>query len=156
MSTKKQLLIVAHAPSLNTKAMLDALIEGASNEDIENVSVRYLPPLETQAEDLIAADAIILGTTENLAYMSGLMKDMFDRCYYGCLELTQGKPFTFYIRAGQDGTGTRRAIETITTGLRWKLAQAPLTCTGEFQDEFIGQCEELGLMMAASLDAGII
>ena len=67
----------------------------------------------------------------------------------------QGLPFTFYIRAGLDGTGTHRAIDSITTGLRWRLVQEPLLCHGEYRDEFEDQCRELGLYMAASLDAGL-
>lgn len=156
MSEKKTLLIIAHAPSENTTKMLEAAIKGATNREIENVEVRCLPPLETQPDDIIAADAIIIGTTENLGYMAGLIKDVFDRCFYGCLEKTEGMPFAFYVRAGRDGTGTRRAIESITTGLKWRLVQEPLICRGEFQEEFIDQCEELGLSMAASLEAGII
>ncbi|MGM0785919.1 MAG: flavodoxin family protein [Pseudomonadota bacterium] len=156
MSVKKKLLIIAHTPSDNTKKMFEAVINGASDPEIENVEVQSLTPLETQPEDINSADAIILGTTENLGYMAGLVKDVFDRCYYPCLDKTQGMPFTFYVRAGHDGTGTRRAIESITTGLRWRLVQDPLICRGDFQEEFIAQCEELGLWMAASLEAGII
>ena len=156
MVNKNKLLIVSHAPSKNTERMLNAVINGANNPDIENVDVKFIAPLDVQPDDIKKANAIIIGTTENLGYMAGLIKDVFDRCYYPCLEHTQGLPFTFYIRAGNDGTGTRRAIETITTGLRWKLVQEPLVCKGDFDEEFIGQCEELGLTMAASLDAGII
>lgn len=156
MANKKKLLIISHAPSENTLRMLESVIKGASGPDIESVDTKYIPPLEVQAEDIKTAQAVIIGTTENLGYMAGLIKDVFDRCYYPCLDHTQGLPFTFYVRAGHDGTGTRRAIESITTGLRWKLVQAPLICKGEFNEEFIVQCEELGLMMAASLDAGII
>ncbi|HCM06036.1 MAG TPA: flavodoxin [Oceanospirillales bacterium] len=156
MPSKKKLLIIAHAPSDNTDRMLQAVIKGANNSDLTNVETTYLAPLNTQASDILSAQAIIIGTTENLGYMAGLIKDVFDRCYNDCLDNTQGLPFTFYVRAGHDGTGTRRAIETITTGLRWKLVQEPLTCKGKFDEDFLTQCEHLGLAMSASLDAGII
>jgi multimeric flavodoxin WrbA len=156
MADKKKLIIIAHAPSENTNRMLQAVIKGANHPDITNVEVRYIAPLDTQADDILNAQAVIIGTTENLGYMAGLIKDVFDRCYYKCLEHTQGLPFCFYVRAGHDGTGTRRALETITTGLRWRLVQEPLICKGDFNEAFIAQCEELGLTMAASLDAGII
>lgn len=152
---KKKLLVVAHAPSPNTLKLREAVAEGARHEDIEQVEVRVLAPLEAGPEDLLWCDAVILGTTENLGYMSGALKDFFDRSYYPCLEKTQGLPFTFYIRAGHDGTGTRRAIETIVTGLRWNWVQEPLVLRGEWQPAFIDQAEELGLYMAAGLDSGI-
>jgi multimeric flavodoxin WrbA len=153
---RKKLLIVAHTPSLNTQRMVDAVLKGARHEDIENVDATHIPPLQATAADVLAADAIILGTTENLGYMSGALKDFFDRIYYPVLEVKQGLPVAAYIRAGHDGTGTKRALETILTGLKWRGVQAPLLCRGEFDEEFISQCEELGLTMAASLDAGVI
>ncbi len=136
--------------------MADAVVKGATDAEITNVDVQCKAPLDTQPDDILAAQAIIIGTTENLGYMAGLIKDVFDRCYYPCLEKTQGLPFAFYIRAGHDGTGTQRAIESITTGLRWRLVQEPLVCRGSFQAQFLSQCEDLGLSVAASLDAGII
>lgn len=156
MAETKKLLIVAHAPSPNTLRLRDAVKDGACHEDIEAVEVVVKAPLEAGPDDILACDAIILGTTENLGYMSGALKDFFDRSYYPCLELTQGLPFAYYIRAGHDGTGTNRAIESITTGLRWKLVQEPLICRGEYSPDFEEQCRDLGLYVAASLDAGLI
>ncbi|QBM17643.1 hypothetical protein MARI_17640 [Marinobacter sp. JH2] len=152
----KRLLIVAHAPSPNTLRLREAVENGARHPDVESVEVVVKAPLDAGPEDVLACDAIILGTTENLGYMSGALKDFFDRSYYPCLEETQGLPFTFYVRAGHDGTGTSRAIESIATGLRWKLVKEPLTCRGEYKEEFVEQCEELGLYVAASLDAGLV
>ncbi|OED43868.1 flavodoxin [Chromatiales bacterium (ex Bugula neritina AB1)] len=156
MDNAKNLIIISHAPSANTKRMLDAVIKGANNHEVSNVNVRSISPLDTSPDDIRDSQAIIIGTTENLGYMAGLIKDVFDRCYYPCLESTQGLPFAFYVRAGNDGTGTRRAIESITTGLNWRLVQEPLICRGEFTEKFVTQCEDLGLTMAASLEAGII
>ena len=156
MTNTKRLLIISHAPSQNTGRMLEAVIRGATNDDIENVDVRSISPLDTNPDDIKSAQALIIGTTENLGYMAGLIKDVFDRCYYPCMDNTQGLPFTFYVRAGNDGTGTRRAIESITTGLKWRLVQQPLICRGDFTEEFITQCEDLGMTMAASLEAGIV
>lgn len=154
--TRKSLLIVAHAPSPNTLVLRQAVADGARHSDIESVDVRVMAPLDAGPDDVMACNAIILGTTENLGYMSGALKDFFDRSYYPCLEKTQGLPFAFYIRAGHDGTGTRRAIESITTGLRWRQLQEPLICRGEYQSVFEEQCRELGLYVAASLDAGLV
>ena len=151
----KRLLVIAHAPSVNTRSLLDAVLLGAGSPEFSGVDVVHIPPLEAEPEDVLAAHALILGTTENLGYMSGALKDFFDRIYYPCLEETQGLPYALYIRAGQDGTGTRRAVESITTGLRWRLVQEPLTLRGKFQEGFIDQCKELGTLMAAGIEAGV-
>ncbi len=152
--TRKRLLIVAHAPSANTEALRQAVADGAG--EIDTIDAVTLGPFDAQPPDVLAAQAIILGTTENLGYMSGALKDFFDRCYYPLLEATQGLPYALYVRAGHDGTGTRRAVESIVGGLRWKAAQPPLVCRGAWDPNFVGQAREVGLYMAASLDAGIL
>ena len=153
--TPKRLLVVGHTPSVNTRCLFDAVVEGASLIEIENVEVMAYRPFDVQPQDVQTAQAVILGTTENLGYMSGALKDFFDRIYYPCLEHTQGMPYALYIRAGHDGTGTRRSIESITSGLGWRAVQEPLICRGDWQDAFVTQCQELGTAMAAGLEMGI-
>jgi hypothetical protein len=152
--TDRSLILIAHTPSPNTARLRDAILAGAGSPGIA-VATRCLPPLEAGPDDVIAAQAVILLTTENLGYMSGALKDFFDRIYYPCLERTQGLPYALAVRAGHDGTGTRRAVETIVTGLRWRAVQEPLICRGEFREHFVSQCFELGAALAAGLDAGI-
>jgi len=151
----KRLLVVAHVPSENTARLRDAVVEGARSPEIAGVETRALTPFEAGPEDVLAADGIILGTTENLGYMSGALKDFFDRSYYGVIEKTEGLPYCLYIRAGHDGTGTRRGVETIVTGLRWRAVQEPLVCHGDWQERFVDDCRDLGMAMAAGLEAGI-
>ncbi|MHC8508189.1 MAG: flavodoxin family protein [Rhodospirillales bacterium] len=152
----KKLLIVAHAPSANTRALRDAVLRGAGRADIAGVEVIARAPLDAGPEDVRAADGVILGTTENLGYMAGAMKDFFDRTYYGVIEDKRGLAYALYVRAGQDGTGTLRAMDSIVTqGLGWRPICDPLLCRGAWDDAFMSQAEELGAAMAAGLEAGI-
>ena len=149
------LLIVSHVPSVNTRAMTDAVVSGASHEDIIGVDLRVHNPFAAGAEDVLWADGIILGTTENFGYMSGAMKDFFERIYYPCLDKTEGLPYALFIRAGNDGLGAKTSIERIIKGLAWRSVQEPLICSGDYQESFSELCEELGMTMAAGLEAGI-
>ncbi len=151
----RNLLIVSHSPSANAQALTDAVSRGASHTDIDDVELRVLPPLQANEEDVFWANCLILGTTENFGYMSGAMKDFFDRVYYPCLEETQGLPYALFIKAGLDGEGAKTSIERIITGLKWKQIQPSLICKGEFRQEFLAQGEELGMTVAAGLEAGI-
>lgn len=155
----KNLLIVSHSPSLNTKLlsqhMLDAAIQ-VNSDYPKNIDVCLVPALEATYREVIKASAIMLITPENLGYMSGGMKDFFDRIYYPCLEEKQGLPICAIIRAGQDGTGTKRALETITKGLKWRWVQEPLICRGQWSTGFISQAEELAQTMTMALHEGII
>jgi multimeric flavodoxin WrbA len=157
-SPLKTLLIVSHSPSDNTRLLSSRLYQSACSANSDNVSIniQQREALQTTSEDVLAADAIILMTPENLGYMSGGMKDFFDRVYYPCLEEKQGLPVCAVIRAGQDGTGTKRALETITTGLKWRWVQEPLILRGDWQPDFIRQGEELALAMAIALQEGMI
>ena len=150
-----QLLIVSHVPSANTRAMTDAVIKGATHEDIAGVELRALAPRDAEADDVLWADGILLGTTENFGYMSGAIKDFFERIYYPCLEKTEGLPYALFIRAGNDGAGARSSMERIITGLAWRAVQEPLICKGAYRTEFLASCEELGMTMAAGLEAGV-
>ena len=156
--TYKKLLIVAHTPSENTKLLASAIKIGAEHSDIENVSVELLSPFDCYAEDVLKSDGIILFTTENFGYMSGALKDFFERIYYPCLEqtkLNEGKPFALIIRAGLDGTGTDVSVHKIISGLKWKEVQETHICKGDFQQSFIQQCNELGHSFSAGLDNNI-
>lgn len=151
----KSLLIIAHAPSPNTTVLANAALAGACHEDAGDVSVRLTSPFDVRQDDLFSADGILIGTTENIGYMAGATKDMFDRCYNDWLDRTQGKPVAAYIRAGLDGTATKRALESIIGAQRWRLVAPVLILHGNWSKNYPGEVEELAMAMAAGLDAGI-
>ncbi len=150
-----KLLFVSHCPSENTRILRDSAVDSICKMELVNLELRTQAPELTTAADIEWCHGIVLGTTENFGYMAGLTKDFFERIYYPCLELTQGLPIVLYIRAGEDGTGTKISIERILAGLRWKLIADPLILKGNWDTKFPDQVSELAMTIAAGLDAGI-
>ncbi len=151
----KHLLMVYHSQSGSTEAMAEAVIEGASDPAIEGVDLRVLTPLDASVDDVLWSDGIILGTPENFGYMSGALKYFFDHIYYPCLEHTQGLPYVLFVKAGNDGSGAVASIERLVTGLRWREVQEPIVVVGDVQPAQIEACRELGMALAAGLEAGL-
>lgn len=161
----KTLLIVFHSRTGGTQQMAEAALRGAAQEPA--VLTRLLPAAEASAADLLAADGYLFAAPENLAALSGVMKDFFDRSYYPVLERINGRPYAALICAGSDGQNALRQVRRIVTGWRLREVAEPLiVCTQAQTAERIlapkaipraelARCEELGAALAAGLAAGI-
>jgi multimeric flavodoxin WrbA len=161
----KRLLIVYHTLTGGTLQMARAAAAGSAREPV--VAMRLETATTAGPEDLLEADAYLFACPENLAAMSGLMKDFFDRSYYPVLDRIQGRPYATLICAGSDGSNAARQIERIATGWRLKAIAPPLiVCTHAQTPEEIlkpkqigaidlARCEELGATIAAGLALGI-
>ena len=145
------LLHVHHTTSPSVHAMFDAVQSGATDPQIEGVDVVTRAALQASVSDALAADGYLLGTPANLGYMSGALKHFFDQIYYPCLEATIGRPFGVYVHGNNDTTGALRAIEVVTTGLRWRGVQAPVSVIGAPTSVDLEACWELGAAVAAGL-----
>ncbi|MEO8693987.1 MAG: NAD(P)H-dependent oxidoreductase [Acidimicrobiales bacterium] len=145
------LLIVHHTPSPSLQSMLEAVRDGATDSRIQGVDVVSRPALAATALDVMHADGYVLGTPANLGYMSGALKHFFDQIYYPCLDATRGRPYAVYVHGDNDTAGALLAIEKITTGLRWQLAQPPLTVLGKPTAADLEAAWELGAALAAQL-----
>lgn len=151
----KRLLIVYHSATGGTQRMLDAVVAGARDPGVSGIEVCVRAALAASADEVRGATGILLGTPENFGYMSGALKDFFDRIYYPCLEHTQGLRYGVFIRAGNDGQGALAAIERITIGLRWHAIAPPVIVKGELTEARLADAMLLGQTMAAGLEAGI-
>ncbi len=161
----KTLLVVYHSMTGGSEQMARTLIEGAATET--GTKTRLLHASAAHAHDVIDADAYVFVTPENLAAISGLMKDFFDRCYYPALDRINGRPYATLICAGSDGQNAARQIERIATGWRLRPVAVPLiVCTNAqtakeiLSPKTIGaadleRCRELGAAMASGLALGI-
>lgn len=141
-----KILIVYHSQTGNTGKMADAVFEGAKS--IEGVEVILKNAADATLEDLLTADGLVIGTPENFGYMSGMVKDFFDRTYVGAQEKVFRKPFVVFISAGNDGTGALRAIERIALGYKFKTVYPPVIAKGKITQAILDQCFELGATIA--------
>jgi multimeric flavodoxin WrbA len=161
----KTLLIIYHSVTGGTRQLAEATAAAARAET--DVNTRLLTAPHATPADLLAAGAYIFATPENLAAISGLMKDFFDRCYYPVLDQLNGRPYASVICAGSDGMNAARQIERIATGWRLRAIAPPLIiCTHAQTPEAIlapktispddlQRCRDLGAAFAAGLAAGI-
>ena len=166
MHATKTLLIVYQSHTGGTRQMVEAAVAGAQAAG-SGVEVRLLPAPEAQVADVLAAAGYLFATPENLAAVSGLLKDFFDRTYYGALDEINGRPYASLVCAGSDGTNAARQIARIATGWRLRpVADPVIVCTHAQTPEAIlapkqigpadlERCRTLGEAMAAGLGMGV-
>ena len=158
-----RLLIVWHSRTGAARQMAQAALDGARGE-AEAVLLRAD---EAGPEDVLGADGYIFAAPENLAALSGLMKEFFDRCYYPVLGRIEGRPYAQMVSAGSDGEGAARQTARIVTGWRLKEVQPPIIVRMKAQtseailadkqvkDADLARCRDLGAAMAAGLAMGV-
>ena len=151
--TMTKILIVYHSQTGHTRQMADAVVEGANA--IDGVKVVLKKAAEATLDDLLACDGLAVGTPENFGYMSGMIKDFFDRTYAEAQDKVFRKPFVVFISAGNDGTGALRAIERIALGYKFKTVFTPVIARGKITEEILEQCRELGGTLAGGCAMGI-
>lgn len=152
MNTKR-LLILYHSQSGNTERLAQAVYRGAQQE--ADVDTRIVRAFDADLQDLVTSDGVIFGTPENFGYMSGAIKDFFDRTYYPAQEQEMNLPYALFISAGNDGSGAVREMDRILLGYPMKKVADPVVVQGEITGADIERCEELGLNLAAGLAFGI-
>lgn len=158
-----ELLIVYHSRTNGTYQMANAACEAAKTE----VDVRFLTADQAGPDDLLSASGYLFACPENLAAMSGLMKEFFDRCYYPVLGKIEGRPYAQMICAGSDGENAVRQLARIAKGWRLRIAQEPvIICTHAqseeailaektISDEDLQVCRELGAALGAGISMGV-
>ncbi|UYM05734.1 flavodoxin family protein [Solicola gregarius] len=159
-----QLLVVHHSPTRSMRTLLEGVLGGANDDAITGVDVLVRPALEATAEDVLASDGYLLGTTANFGYMSGALKHFFDSTFLavgGALSSTgaadessgrtSGRPFGLYVHGRYDTNGAVRSVSSITGALGWRQAAATLEVMGDVTDEHRDAAYDLGGTLGALL-----
>jgi len=163
-----RLLIVHHSPTRSMRALLEQVLAGARDEDVQAgapVEVLVRPALEATAEDVLAADGYVLGTTANFGYMSGALKHFFDSTFLavgGALDpsgapgdgagaTTAGRPYGLWLHGRYDLTGAERSVHSIVGALGWRQGYDVLGVLGPVDDAALEAAYALGATIAALL-----
>jgi hypothetical protein len=117
---QNSLLVAWHSRTGASHAIATAAAEAAGD------AAQLMRAGEVEPRDLLSAAGYLFVCPENLASMSGEMKEMFDRCYYPVLGRIEGRPYATAIAAGSDGDGAQRQIDRIATGWRLRRVADPL------------------------------
>lgn len=159
----KELLIIWHSRTGTSEAMAKAAFAGATEEG----AARLVRARDAGPEDVLGSAGYLFCGPENLAALSGEMKEFFDRCYYPVLGRIEGRPYALMIAAGSDGEGAARQAARICTGWRLKEVQPPMIVNTKAQtpeeilapktvpEEALARCRELGAGMMAGIVSGV-
>jgi multimeric flavodoxin WrbA len=148
-----KILVVYHTQTGHTEEMAIAVAEGAAG--FENTAVTVKRAGDATVEDLLDCDGVAIGTPENFGYMSGAMKDFFDRTFYPAQGKIFKKPYVLFISAGNDGTGALNSVDRIARGYPLKRVFDPVIAKGEVTDDILDRCRELGQTLAGGCALGI-
>lgn len=156
------LLVVHHSPTRSLTSLTDAVVAGARTPEVDGVEVVVRPALEATAEDVLAADGYLLGTSANFGYMSGALKHFFDSTFLtvgGALDDSGGagdsssatarRPFGLWVHGRYDTTGAVRSVASIVGALGWRQGYDVLEVLGDVTEEHLAQAEQLGATLAA-------
>jgi NAD(P)H-dependent FMN reductase len=161
LESRRRLAVIWHSRTGGAEAMAAAIAQGADG------AAQLLPAEKATPDALFRAAGYVFVCPENLGAMTGMMKEMFDRCYYPMIGQIEGRPYTTAIAAGSGGQGAQAQIDRIVTGWRLRRVAEPLIIDFAAQApeailapkvlaEAAGAaCRDLGEAMAEGLRLGI-
>ncbi len=159
MNDNPILLVIWHSRTGASEAMAQA----AAGHD----AARLIRAQDVKTADILSSQGYLFVCPENLASMSGAMKEMFDTQYYPVLGEVEGRPFASIIAAGSDGEGAQRQLDRIAKGWRLKRVADPMIVNFSAQtpqeilsrkspsETVLDQCRELGTALAEGLVLGV-
>lgn len=149
------LLVVRHSRTGETERLCAAATDAAHVAVGDGLVIRVLGAFEAGPEDVLAARGVLLATPARFGYMSGAMKDFFERVYHPCLDRTRGLPYGLLVKGDTDVDGAVASVERIVAGLGWRRVLPVLAVVGAITPDDLEAAQELGGGLAAGIEAGI-
>jgi multimeric flavodoxin WrbA len=140
-----KIIVVYYSLSGNTKAMAEAIAEGA--RAVSGTQVTVKTGLDATIDDLLGCDAIAVGSPDYFSYMAGGLKDFFDRTYYPAQGKVTGKPCACFVSAGGPPTVVLELLAKICGAFKLR-GVGSVGCSGTPSDDIAEECRALGRKLA--------
>ena len=153
---RRGLLVVHHSRAGHTELLVETAV-GAARAAVEgsDFPIEALSAFDAGPDEVLGAKGLLVATPARFGYMSGALKDFFERIYHPCLDRTRGLPYALLVKGDTDTTGAVATVEKITTGLAWRRVLPPLEVVGDIGTQDLEAAAELGASLAAGLDTGV-
>ena len=143
-----KVLVIYHSQGGATEKMARAVAEGA--QQTKGAQVTLKKALEAGVEDLLACDAIAVGSPDYFSYMAGGVKDFFDRVLYPTREKVTGKPCATFGSAGGRPTVVLESLDKLCSVMKFVPAAESVGASGDITEAVLQECRELGRKLAAA------
>jgi multimeric flavodoxin WrbA len=154
----RHLGVVHQSRAGSTLALCEAAVTAArevAGTTTEPVEVRVWGAFDAGPDDVLWAHGLLLATPAHFGYMSGALKDFFERVYLPCRDHTAGRPYALIVKGDTDVDGAVASVQKIATGMQWTLILPPVTVVGAVTAADLERAAELGATVAAGLGEGI-
>ena len=141
-----KVLVVYCSMTGNTKAAAEAVADGARSAGAEVVVTEGL---QAQPDDLLACDAVALGSYDAFSYMGGGLKDFLDRALYPTQGSVTGKPYGAFLTHGGGGKAME-SIESIAQSFKFTKACESVSVKGRPDAAATAALQALGAALAAA------
>jgi len=142
-----KVLVIYHSLGGNTEKMAKAVGEGA--REVKGTQVSVKKALKAGAEDLLACDAIAVGSPDYFSYMAGGVKDFFDRVFYPTQGKVTNKPCAVFGSAGGPASVVLQCLERMCfSAMKFKKAADSVGASGGINKEALQDCRQLGKKLA--------
>ncbi|MDE3086009.1 MAG: hypothetical protein KGJ77_04510 [Acidobacteriota bacterium] len=149
------MLVVHHSRTGGTWALTEAAVAAATDAVDGALAVEVVGAFDAGPQEVMQSKGLLLATPARFGYMSGALKDFFERIYHPCLDETRGLPYALVVKGDTDTSGAVSSVARIATGLAWRRVLAPLEVVGTVGEADRLAAAELGATLAAGLEAGV-
>ena len=143
-----KILVVYCSMTGNTKAAAEAVGEGAQSA---GARVVVKDAADAQPGDLIACDAVALGSYDAFSYMGGGLKGFLDRAFYPTQNQVTDKPYVAFVTHGGGGRAIQ-SIESIAASFKLQKAAPHVLVKGHPDEQAVADLKALGALLVVAVE----